>query len=179
MRAVDRVIVILFSLILFVISVLLAAVAAGWNPAAAINTFVTEMVQTADFETTVLAIVLFLLSVYFFTLGLRGRRKIRAIVQETSLGTVRIALKAVENLVQRAARQVHGIREVDTEVKPGQAGLEVSLEILVAPDMSIPEVSEQVQRRVESYVQETVGVNVTNVLLTVRNIVNENRARVE
>lgn len=123
--------------------------------------------------------VLFLLGVYFFALGTRRRARERALVKETSLGIVRISLRAVEALVKRAARQVQGIREVETALHSTPEGLEVALTVNVLPDTRIPEMADQVQTAVSRYIYDTVGVNVARVLVNVRNVTGESKSRLE
>jgi len=85
----------------------------------------------------------------------------------------------VESLVYRAARQVKGIAEVDVEVAAAGEELQIDLSLLVAPDLRVPDVTREVQERVEAYVRETVGVPVSRVSVEVRNIARESRSRVE
>ncbi|MDI3279772.1 MAG: alkaline shock response membrane anchor protein AmaP [Bacillota bacterium] len=120
-----------------------------------------------------------LLGVYFFALGTRRRSQERALVKETSLGMVRISLRAIEALVKRAARQVQGIREVETALNSTPEGLEVTLTVNVLPDTRIPEMADQVQTTVSRYIYDTVGVNVARVLVNVRNVAGESKSRLE
>lgn len=101
----------------------------------------------------------------------RGRRE-RSLVTSTSLGDVSISLTAVENLVKRAARQVKGIREVETRVAvaEGHDSVGIQVDVLVGPDISIPDTCAEVQRKLADYVKETVGVPVSTVGVTVRNV---------
>ncbi|HHV63054.1 MAG TPA: alkaline shock response membrane anchor protein AmaP [Firmicutes bacterium] len=126
-----------------------------------------------------IAFVALLIGIYLLELGFRTRRGPRAIIRGTSLGDVSISLAAIENLVRRAARQVRGIREVDTFVNASPEGIEVVLSVLVAPDLNIPEICDETQARLERYIRETVGVEATRIKVNVRNIATESRARVE
>ncbi|HHY46462.1 MAG TPA: alkaline shock response membrane anchor protein AmaP [Firmicutes bacterium] len=126
------------------------------------------------------AILLFVLGFMLLRLGAGPRRGNRAIVRETSLGEVRISLVAIENLVRRVARQVRGVKEVDTLVEIGDDGIRASLSIMVAPDINIPEICDELQARVEQYVRDTVGVDTLKTRINVRNISGtEQRSRVE
>lgn len=131
------------------------------------------------FEAVVLAVITALITARLFGLSLGGRQKEPGVLKETALGEVRIALRAIETLVTRAAKEVRGIRDVDVAVKPAPGGVEVIVSALVSPDTRIPELSDQVQARVEEAVREAVGVSVSRVHVAVRNIAHETKARVE
>lgn len=103
------------------------------------------------------------------------RRAGQALVHETELGDVRISLDAVENLVKKVARSVKGVREVKASVQSETAGLSTELRCVFSPDVSIPEVSQQIQDEVRTYVRRVVGVDVAVVRVHVENIVADRR----
>lgn len=97
------------------------------------------------------------------------------VVHETALGDVRISLDAVENLVRKVARGIKGVREIKASVSHGKDGLHASLQATISPEVSIPEVSEEIQTAVRQYVKRVVGVEMAEVRLEVVNIANESR----
>ncbi len=104
----------------------------------------------------------------------------QAVLHETELGDVRISLEAIENLVRKVARQVQGVRDVKGHVHMTPSGIHVVLRTTITPDMSIPNVSSEVQASVKSYVRNVVGVEVAEISVHVDNITAEvRRSRVE
>jgi len=97
------------------------------------------------------------------------------VVHETSMGEVRISLEAVENLVRKVARSTKGVREVKASVRHNKDELSVALRCTVSPEVSIPEVSEEIQNSVRQYVKRVVGVELAEVQLEVENIANDSR----
>lgn len=97
------------------------------------------------------------------------------VVHETGLGVVAISLDAVENLVRKTARGVKGVREIKAIVTHGKDGLSVLLTGTISPEVSIPQVSEEIQSSVRQYVKRVVGVELADVRLQVENIANEGR----
>lgn len=112
-----------------------------------------------------------------FAFSRRGRGQ--AVVHETALGDVRISLDAVENLVRRIARSIKGVREIKATITQSQGGLVADLRGVISPEVSIPDVSEEIQSAVKSYVRRVVGVEVAEVRLHVENIANEARRRLD
>lgn len=171
MTVFDRLLLVLIFLALFAKGVVMLAVGlVGWDP----GPFLAELGQTMTgayrVQTTVLGLVELLLASYLLAWAVRRRHFGRALVRETELGKVRIALKAVESLVQRAARQAQGVRDVRVDLQADKQGVAVHLSVVVAPDLAIPSVADEIQRRVEQYITETVGVTVTRVAVTFRTV---------
>jgi len=112
---------------------------------------------------------LFLASLRFIYFGFK-RKPAQALVHDTGMGEVRISLVAVKSLVSRVASRTPGVREVKADVRTGDEGLVVSLELKVAVDVSLPELADKIQKAVSSYVHDIVGVNVEAVKVSVSDI---------
>src|SRR5690606_254460 len=89
--------------------------------------------------------------------GARDRRD-GPVVTETELGRVAISRRAVERLVEVAARRAHGVRDVQVDLHQDAEGLTVSLVLKVDSGIRLPGVSNAVQTEVESYLRETGGL---------------------
>lgn len=102
------------------------------------------------------------------------------IVHETSLGSIKVTLPALENLVVKAARSVPGVREVKTHIKTSSDNaVSIQLKVQVQPDLNIPQMTEDLQIKVQEYMTKTTGINVHNVKVTVSKISWEAKSRVE
>lgn len=178
MSLADRVFLTFYSLCLAVLSLVVVAMASGWEgPLSGLQAGLAD--PQGRWVLGVLGVVFFAFSVRFLTLGVRSQRGPRSVVHETALGDVSVSLGAVENLVRRVARQCAGVRDVRGWVRYGPAGLAVDLRLVVSPDVNIPKTSEEVQKTVSQYVREVVGVAVAQVRVTVENIGTEPRRRVD
>lgn len=118
--------------------------------------------------------VFFLVSVRLILVAFR-RQGGQPVVHETAMGEVRISLDAVENLVRKTARAIKGVREIKATVIHGKDGLHVLLKGTISPEVSIPEVSEEIQSNVRTYVKRVVGVELVDIRMEVENIANEGR----
>lgn len=179
MGILDRIALALYAFFLAVFSFAMVLVAAGWRrPMDLLGTSLETI--SGRWVTGIVSLILFLASIRFLYFGFGRRRGVQTIVHETPLGEVRVSLDAIENLIRRVARQVQGVRDVKPRVVSGPAGLSVSLKVSVSPDISIPEVSDDLQNTIKNYVRNVVGVGVTEVKTFVENITAEaKRSRVE
>jgi len=178
MSLADRVFLTFYSLCLAVVSLVVVAVASGWQgPVTSLQASLAD--PQWRWVLGALGVIFFAFSVRFLTLGVRSQRGSRSVVHETAMGDVSVSLVAIENLVRRVARQCAGVRDVRGWVRYGAAGLSVHLRLTVSPDVSIPKVSDEVQKTVAQYVRDVVGVGVAEVQVMVENISTEPRRRVE
>lgn len=126
-------------------------------------------------------IFLMLSLIAFFTIGLalRIRREEKTIINQTQFGEIRITITAIENLVLRATRRVKGVKDAHVGIRADLTGLDIFIEVWVNPDLSIPQISEEIRTKVDEYIFETVGIRVNSVKVLVTRVVGEVRTRVE
>jgi len=176
MGILDSIILTVYTLAMMVLSLLmvLGAILPQWIQPAL---WLTNVMATPRGTVTVglVGFLFFASSVRLITLAFRRQGGGQPVVHETSMGEVRISLEAVENLVRKVARSTKGVREVKASVRHGKDDLSVSLRCTVSPEVSIPEVSEEIQNSVRQYVKRVVGVELAEVQLEVENIANESR----
>ncbi len=177
LNLVDRIIFGAIALLVVALALVLAMSAFGYQGVGSVYALAGAVSQR-PLETVIAAVVLTLTALHllFFALQKESDDGIR---QETEIGHVRISLRAVENLVYRTAREVQGIKDVEATVRPSPEGVAILISLVVHPNLPIPRISDEVTQRVRTQVRETVGVDVGDVSIDIRNISDEGRARVE
>ncbi|MCR4397432.1 MAG: alkaline shock response membrane anchor protein AmaP [Firmicutes bacterium] len=175
----DRVVLTLYTFFLALFSLTMLCVSLGWSyPLALLGTSLGTV--SGRWATGLVSLVLFSASLRLLYAGFRRRRGSQSVVHETPMGDVRISLDAVEDLVKRVGRQVSGVRDVKARVASGSAGLRVLVRLTASPDISIPQMSDELQTTVKNYVKNVVGVGVSEVQVHVDTITAESRrSRVE
>lgn len=176
MRAYDRVVVFVSSLLLIGAGGVFIAMWFGPNPTRLFtDLFLTGPFQGLRASATAGATLAMVAGVYLLLLSMRGRGRHKPIIRGTNLGEVRISSVAVESLVRRAVKEIRGIQDVDTLVDTSGDELGIFVSVVVGPDLSIPEVAEQIQTRLSRYIADTVGVEVSRVSVNVRNVGHEQK----
>jgi len=175
----DRVMLTILTLIVAAFSAVVILLAAGWlDP---LEAFWTSLFKVSGrWVIGTLAGLTFIIAVRFIYFGFHRAGSDQTLVHESELGEVRISLNAVENLVRKVARQVKGVRDVRGWVTPGGGRLNVRLRTVISPDVSVPDVSGDIQNSVRDCLKNVVGVEAGEVRVFVENISNEaRRGRVE
>lgn len=113
-----------------------------------------------------------LLALVFLSFGLRRTKKIgNAVLKGSEYGEVLISITAVENMVLRVVQQTQGIKDVSRNVTYTPDGLVVRIHIRVMPDVALPDLISELQTKTKEYLEEITGVTVSEVKVTVDNII--------
>ncbi len=175
----DRIILTVLTLIVALFSAVMIILATGWLvPLEILQATLVD--EAGRWLIGSLAGVTFIIAVRFIYYGFHRAGADQTLVHESDLGEVRISISAVENLVRRVARQVKGVRDVRGWVQPEGGRLHVRLRAVISPDVSVPDVSGDIQGAVRDCLKNVVGVESGEVRVFVENISNEaRRGRVE
>ena len=162
---------ILLDRILLGITALILAVLAGFLLSAIWGgTFVINWLHSSNLplDGSIVVLILVLLAIYIVVLITRYERN-KFIVYPRELGEVKISTACVESLIVDAAEQVPGLAQVRAFFND-VIGPKVTLRVVVYPDYSLSQLSEELQESVRAYVEKTVGITIQEVQVFVDGI---------
>jgi len=173
-RVFDRIFLFLYSMVVGIALVFLVLVCTGlvapWIARDVLDLLTAKGV--VSIVVAIVSVVLFVISVRFFYISVAaGSGKPPSIDQRTDYGDISISLETIENLALKAAARVNGIKDIKARVQVGQAGLLIRVRAVIDGEVSIPALTEEVQRTVKTYVEEISGVPVMNVNVFIANII--------
>ncbi|ADL13246.1 alkaline shock response membrane anchor protein AmaP [Acetohalobium arabaticum] len=178
MQLLDRIIIFVFTILLIFISLIMIGSAVELIPLTYISAFINQYYGQAVIG--VIGAVLLVVAVRILYPLFRRKDKSRnTIVRENSLGEIRLSLSAIDALVNEAVNQTRGIKEVESKLKVGEEGLNIFLEVVVTPDINIPEISEELQESIKEYLKRTTGVVVGQIEVLVDKVAQDSNLRVE
>jgi len=169
----------LFSLLLLGIGILLLGFALGWM--LPLDQLIATLRQAQGKWLIGLAgaVLVFLGLISFFDNLKSAPTTTEGVTQELKLGRVITTVQALESVVHKAVRQVRGVREVKPVIRVDAAGLVIILNLVLAPEVKISEIAEQIQENVKNQINQIVGIEVLEVRIRVENIGYDANARVE
>lgn len=178
MRALDRIISFVFSVIMLVISVVLILVGVGVvDPQMIIDmlnqyVFVKDVISAELFNAlTITGIVLFLASLKTTVFLSLFRVKDKSpILVKTQNGEVEIAQETITSTVKNVAMSFENIKDVQAKMIKKRKGVAIYAMVLVYANSNIREITEEMQKQVKEIVKATTGVNVLEVNIKVKNI---------
>lgn len=175
----ERLVSLLAGIILTVVGLVFLIITLGWGQADIILENLKELSPQERWWALGVSGTSLLLAVLAIRMALWMKREEKTIIHQTQYGEIRIAVSAVESLSLRACSRIKGVKEAHVGVRADLTGLDVFIEVTVSPDLSVPQISEEIKSKVDDYLFETVGIRVNSVKVLVTKIANEVRARVE
>ncbi|MFC5447962.1 alkaline shock response membrane anchor protein AmaP [Paenibacillus aestuarii] len=173
-KIVDRLLLLIYSLIIFVASIFVLFTASSWIPRADAEQFLGSFYVDKNYAYAGIAasIIILLISIRFLILSLgRSRSQAPSIDQRTDFGDIRISMETVENLSLKAAGRTKGVKDLKARVKVNQSGLEITIRTVVDGETSIPDLTEEMQTSVKNHIEDITGIPVATVTVFVANIV--------
>lgn len=168
MNRVDKALIFIYALLGVVTALAFASALAGWAwPGTAIM-YLSGMQGFTETAYAALAVHI-LIGLRLAWQGIRPGKK-QTIVQDGSLGQVRIALSAIESLVEKVVLDQIGVKEARARVEQVRQGIGIRIKSVVAPDVSIPHLSDALQKIVRDKVFEVAGIEVHDIRIIVDNI---------
>lgn len=161
----DRGLAVLYSLVGMLAALLAAAMLAGWEWPGSILGTLAGMPGFRETSYALLAFY-FLAGIRLAWQGLVPEKK-HAVLLDGSLGKVRVALSAIESLVEKVALDQRGIKEARSGVGASARGIGIRIKVAVAPDVSIPAVSQALQQAVREKMLEVIGIEVHDIRVSV------------
>ncbi|MGI6093293.1 MAG: alkaline shock response membrane anchor protein AmaP [Veillonellaceae bacterium] len=126
-----------------------------------------------QWEAALIGAVFLLVSIRLMLAGLRTKHNKGTIVHHNDFGDVHITLDAVENLIEKTARHVRGVRSVKINIERRSSNLFVTIRAIISPESNVPDVSKDIQQRVHDHIKSTVGIELADVRILVENISND------
>ena len=183
MRALDRLISFIFSIIILVVSIVLILVGIGVVDSQMIidmlneYVFVDEMLSANVFNPlTITGIVLFVAALKTTVfLSLFKINDKAPILVKTSNGEVEIAQETITTTAKNVALSFDNIKDVQAKMIKKKKGVVIYAMVLVYANSNIRETTEEIQKQVKEVVKATTGVNVLEVNIKVKNVYQKNR----
>ncbi len=127
-----------------------------------------------NYVLSVVGLVLLLLSLRVlllcFRTKVRGKEKISYVVNMNEYGEVKISSDTIIGLVHHVCNRITGIKNVKVKVDILEGQLYINLDGEVAPEINIPEVTNNLQVKVKENVESCTGVNVSEVRVFISNV---------
>ncbi|MFT5170130.1 MAG: putative alkaline shock family protein YloU, partial [Candidatus Omnitrophota bacterium] len=107
----------------------------------------------------ILAGVVFIMNYLFYSLFTINVHRDKTIAFDNPEGRVSVSLAALEDLVKRTIHSVEEIKDGKSNIVASKKGLHVKIRLSIRSDVSIPEMSSQVQELVKDKIQDTIGID--------------------
>ncbi|HCF48705.1 MAG TPA: alkaline shock response membrane anchor protein AmaP [Syntrophomonas sp.] len=108
--------------------------------------------------------------VVFVHLFKKEPRLEQVVVKQGLQGEIAITVPAIKVLIMKAIKQIEGVRDIRPHVAQSAEGLVIKLHMAINPELSVPELSQQIQSTVKQYLQDIGGLEVAEIRILVDDI---------
>lgn len=145
------------------------AIMSGWNLPSEILSEGLFWLTVHPWEDAIIAACLLLLGVLPFFRP-RSRRTEPTFLIPSRLGEVRMTEPAMKDIIVRSAQTLMDLRKVQPQLRRREDGLEVLVYAQLNPESVIPEITEQLQRKIKEDMERYIGIKVVEVKVLVRSL---------
>ncbi len=182
MNIIFRTILAIYAFCLTVVSVILMAMTLRHSLFTSITSYINEYVlpnKASNILMFIIELIFFALSIVFLLSGVKSEKEKKFISKANNVGEIRISLNTIENIALAASKKLSGVKETKAYVSKVGDDVSIYIKSVVLSDIHIPTLSEELQNKVKKAVEETSGINVTDVKVSVENIYTGYKSRVE
>ena len=172
----QRLIYILFSIVLLLAALLFMGLALSIWPFEQITLYVNLLY--GNLYGALAALLILIISLWMLSKSFKPRETERLITRSTPHGDYMVSFTALESMVLTAVKGVEGIKDIEPQIQHKDQNLSILIKAVIVSDYEIPKVSQQVQESVKSYIEETAGVTVSGVKIFIENVLDQGLNRV-
>ena len=172
----DRILLTMYTLVVAILSLFVMAAYINIPPSWGTLGLARALTR---WEAVPVALLFFIFSLRFLLSGGKKERRRATITHHSELGDVTITLTAIQNLAQRAAQTVRGVRDAKVSVQLVDDMLVITAKVSASLDNSAPAISAALQETIKSGVEASAGVGVKEVKVLVEDMSPAKKVRVQ
>ncbi len=179
MKFLDRLALAVFSIIIFVLAVLLCLLMFGWFDVelveSALNYLKTNEIATnITIGTSIVLLLLALKSMFFESYSKEEEQSREGILLENDNGKLLVSRDTLENLATSVVKTNNSVENVVSRViLDKDKNLIIFINLQVKPNAIIKDLSSGLQEKIKQTVKDSLGLEVKEVNIKIKNITNE------
>ncbi len=182
MKFLDRLALAIFSIIIFVLAVLLCLLMFNWFDVelvmSALNYLKTNEIATnITIGVSVVLLLLALKSMFFESYSKEEEQSKEGILLENDNGKLVVSRDTLENLATNVSKTINGVETVVSRVMLDKDNnLIIFINLQVKPNAIIKDLSSGLQEKIKQTIKDSLGLDVKEVNIKIKNITNEKKA---
>lgn len=178
----DRLALAIFSIIIFVLAVLLCILMFGWFDVELVERALeymksNEIATNVTIGVSVVLLLLALKTMFFDSYSKETEQSKEGILLENDNGKLLVSRDTLENLTTSVAKGISGVENVVSKViLDKENNLIIFINLLVKPDSIIKDLSSNLQEKVKLTIKDSLGLDVKEVNIKIKNITEEKKA---
>lgn len=170
MNLFDRLIFTVYSLFMTLLFILFSAVMLGWTAPLVLLRDVFYPGRPEVFWPLMAVIIIIGIRLFWVSIYRAKKSSHHVVLAENALGQVNLSLSAVEDLANKVAGKIHGVREISSQMVAVPQGVGLKIQASVTPDINVPNASAEIQNMIKEKVFEITGLQVSSVEVHIQSI---------
>ncbi len=175
MKKLDKVILALFSVLMFLQSILVICIILGWVKIGTVGTLLGLILTGSQTSKIVLGleIVCLLCSIkcIFFDSSENENKKAQGVLMQNDNGKLLISKPTIENIVQSVVKGFESVEDVSVDIDLDTLNnLIVNVNLVVSKDVIIKEITVNMQNKIKEAIKKTSDLEVKEVNVKIKNI---------
>lgn len=177
MRTIEKIILIIYSYLMLIISVVACLLLAGFIEVETITDFINVLLEGELSSKIILgaSIVFILLSVkciFFDSVSKEKSKERKGVLLENESGKLMISKETIENLVAATAKDFQSAKEIITRVElDKENNVKIFANLTVTSDVVIKELSANLQTKIKEKIKIATDLDVAEVNIIVKKVV--------
>ena len=179
MKKIDKLILVIFSIIILVIGVFINLLAVGWldfNTAVSLmqKAFSTNPASQIILITTEICMLLAIVAIFVDTPSKDKSKNGRDVLMQNDNGRLMISRDTIENIVDTVVSKFPGAKEAHTKITlDSENNVSVLVDLTVIEDVVIKDLTLNLQNKIKEAIKKTSDLEVKEVNVRIKNIVNK------
>ncbi|GAB6099031.1 hypothetical protein JCM16358_09100 [Halanaerocella petrolearia] len=170
MQYLDRFFVLLLTLLSIIISLTMMGTFMGWVNGIQLMNLINQDLRLLGIG----GFILFLISLRILQLFLpKKRRAKQTIVSQGQLGTIKISLAAIENLVKEIVSKEEEVEDIQSQVDVTEEGVNILLNLSIISRANVSEIAEHLQEEIKEQVKDSTGAEVEEIEILINEVSRE------
>lgn len=183
MKKLDKAILALFSVIIFIQSVLAILVVFGWIKISVVFNFIEYVIEDTKMAKIILGFALVCLigaiKALFFESSSKTK-KTQGVLMQNDNGKLLISKATIENIVTSVVKKFSSVEDISVFIEcDAFSNLIVNVNVVISSDVIIKELTVNMQNKIKEAIKKTSDLDVKEVNVKIKNILDEKKEKPE
>ena len=173
MKVSTRIILSIYLLAVIALCLFILAIIFGLLPAEILTQITTTIIDGSIWYRAIHVVIfgaMLVIGICLMFFGIKKEQPKTAVIASFEIGKISIAISALEELAGKFVRQTGAVKGVATRVLSLGDQIEINVKISILPDVSIPDITQDLQAGLINYIESYTGIKVKQAKIMVTSI---------
>ena len=183
MKKLDKIILALFSILIFVESILAISVIAGWIKLSTLNIFASQALEDTNISkvfvgTSIVCLLCSIKGIFFESSDKKNRKQ--GVLMQNDNGKLLISKATIENIVQNVVKGFDSVENTSVSTEfDNMNNLSINVNLVVGSNVVIKELTLNMQNKIKEAIKKTSDLDVKEVNVKIKDIATDKKDEIK